>query len=215
MPEAVQPTSDATAPRVWGVLLAAGSSTRFGADNKLLAVLDGLPLVRHVGLALAAAPIAGMMVVTGPDADQVAAALDGLDARFVHNARHRDGMAGSLATGISALPAACEGALVITGDMPRITAGDLGRLIRAFCDHGGQSIVFAATASGQQRNPVLWPRRHFETLSKLSGAVGGKAILQAHRATSVAITVDESHIVDIDTREELERLQRATDDDRA
>ncbi|WP_369334514.1 NTP transferase domain-containing protein, partial [Stenotrophomonas maltophilia] len=35
------------APRIAGLVLAAGRSTRMGGPNKLLATLDGTPLVRH------------------------------------------------------------------------------------------------------------------------------------------------------------------------
>ncbi len=73
------------ASKIAAIVLAAGRSTRMG-DNKLLAMLDGRPLVRHAVEAALGSAARPVVVVTGNDADAVRAALSGLDVRFVHNA---------------------------------------------------------------------------------------------------------------------------------
>jgi len=194
------------------VLLAAGSSRRFGTANKLLADAGGMPLVRCVALALRASRVAEIVAVTGPDAEAVKRALEGLGIRFVHNARHAEGMGGSVATGVAAVGDRVEGALIVQGDMPSLDPALIDRLIAAFENADGHSIVHPALEDGSQRNPVLWPRAHFSELAALSGEQGAKPLLAKHRSACLAVTVaGAGTFADIDTAEDLERF-RATRD---
>jgi molybdenum cofactor cytidylyltransferase len=63
---------------VAAVLLAAGASTRFGTENKLVAEINGRPLVRATADAVLGAGIAEVVVVTGSEPGLVERALDGL-----------------------------------------------------------------------------------------------------------------------------------------
>jgi molybdenum cofactor cytidylyltransferase len=190
-------------PGVSGILLAAGSSRRFGKGNKLLALLDGRPLIRYAAEVLAAAGLAEVIVVTGPDAEAVRAALAGLEVRLVHNARYLDGMGGSVAAGIRAVSASSAGALLLPGDMPRLDPALVRQLIDVFMAAGGTRIVYPCLPDGSQRNPVLWPRRFFAGLAALSGESGAKPILNAHAADAIAVTADVSSFRDIDTVDDL------------
>ena len=62
-----------------------------GAANKLLADVGGKPMVRHVVEAALASQARPVLVVTGHQADEVRAALAGLDVAFVRQSRLRDG----------------------------------------------------------------------------------------------------------------------------
>ena len=192
---------------ITAILLAAGSSRRFGSANKMLALLDGKPLVRHAAELLARIGFAELIVVTGPDADEVRAALAGLDVRFVHNARYLEGMGGSVATGIRAVATASMGALVSLGDMPRLDPALLRRLIETFERGGSDKIVFPSLPDGSQRNPVLWPRQLFAEVGALTGEQGAKAILRGHEAETIAVPASAEAFTDIDTPEDLARLQ--------
>lgn len=189
------------------ILLAAGSSRRFGAANKLLALLEGKPLVRHAAELLASARFAEIIVVTGPDAENVRRALDGLPVRFVHNERYLEGMGGSVATGIRAVGPASTGALVALGDMPRLDPDLLARLVETFIRESGEKIVFPSLHDGSQRNPVLWPRRLFAEVGALTGEQGAKAILMAHKGETVAVPASAAAFTDIDTADDLAGLQ--------
>jgi molybdenum cofactor cytidylyltransferase len=199
--------SDAAAA-ISGILLAAGSSRRFGADNKLLVLLDGRPLVRHCAETLSRLGLSELICVTGPDADRVVAALHGLDIRFVHNDRHLAGMGGSVAKGIRAVSPGSKGALVCLGDMPRLPLSLLARLVEIFAAHDHDRIVFASLPDGSQRNPVLWPKRLFGELAKLEGEQGAKAVLNAHAGETIGVVAPPDAFLDIDTIEDLRRVQR-------
>ena len=86
------------------LVLAAGSATRFGG-GKLLAAFEGRPLLHHALAAARAAPVATVAVVTGADAQAVAACARAFDPaiRLVHAADHADGMAASLRAGVAAV----------------------------------------------------------------------------------------------------------------
>ena len=97
---------------------------------------------------------------------------------------------------------------MVPGDMPRLTSILLVRLASAFEESGRRAVVFPVTAGGDQRNPVLWPRRYFQKLTDLSGREGAKELLQSTCLECVAVPVDDPAILeDVDTLEDLQRMQ--------
>jgi molybdenum cofactor cytidylyltransferase len=84
------------APRIAGIILAGGRSTRYGHRNKLLEALDGVPLVVRAVRAAQASRARPVIVVTGHEATAVSAALAGLDVRIVHNPDFAEGLSTSL-----------------------------------------------------------------------------------------------------------------------
>ena len=195
--------------KIGAVLLVAGSSVRFGASNKLLADIGGRPLIRLVAEAMTQGDIVSeIVVVTGYDYPLIERALDGLRLRFANNPNWPKGMGSSITVGVSALSSNLDGSFIMPGDMPLMPAALLERLIEAFVQAQGASIIFPATASGAQRNPVLWPRRFFALLTALSGPEGGKHSLNALAECRKAVLVDEdSAFTDIDTAEDLALLR--------
>lgn len=194
--------------RIAGVVLGAGGSRRFGEPNKLIACLDGRPLIVRVVDALAAAGIAPLVVVTGWDHEGVARSLSNPDVRLVHNRDWEAGMGGSIGAGIGALDREIEGALIVPGDMPLLTAQLIEALAKAFNAAERARVVYPVTRAGEQRNPVLWPRRFFAALQALPPDAGAKALLQTLPACDrVAMPLeDEGPLRDIDTPEELAAL---------
>ncbi|MGQ3354289.1 MAG: NTP transferase domain-containing protein [Phreatobacter sp.] len=191
------------APRIAAIVLAAGRSTRMGGPNKLLAEIAGRPLVRHAAEAALGAGLAAVLVVTGHQEAAVRAALAGLPVRFVHNADFAEGLSTSLRSGIAALGEDIDGAVVLLGDMPRISSGLVGRLAAAFAPAEGRHIV-VPVAGGRRGNPVLWGRRFFAELLKVSGDQGGRAVLAGapEVVAEVPAETDDVHL-DLDTPEAL------------
>ena len=186
--------------RLGAVVLAAGCSSRFGGDNKLLAEIDGRPMVRGVADALYGATcIDEVLVVTGHEAEAVERVLEGLPVRFVFNADWGDGMGGSVGLGVSKLSSSLDGVAIVPGDLPFLTASVIEMLGAEFQERAGKFIVFPATPAGEQRNPVIWPRRFFGLLQGLSGPEGGKRLLLELSDDCSAVHIaDEKVLLDID-----------------
>jgi molybdenum cofactor cytidylyltransferase len=189
------------------VLLAGGASRRFGADNKLLAEVSGAPILARVAREILASGVQELVVVTGAEHAAYVTVLDGLPVRFVANALWDDGIGGSIAAGVRALSEIPQGAFIVPGDLPNLTAGVFQRLAEVFTEAAGNRIVVPVTAKGEQRNPVLWPRRLFPGLAALSGPKGGKSLLDSPPDERLDVAFgDESVFADIDTPSDYARL---------
>ena len=190
-------------PKVGAVILAAGQSRRMGAVNKLLADVDGLPMVTHIVDAAQASKAAPIVVVTGHESDRVRTALAGKDVVFVDNPDYAEGLSTSLRRGLNALPADVDGAVICLGDMPNVTAGHLDRLIDAFSPEAGRSVC-VPTSAGKRGNPVLWARRYFREISEVAGDVGARHLIGAHEEAVHEVEMpDAGVLLDLDTPEAL------------
>ena len=194
---------------VAAIVLAAGRSTRMGADNKLLCEVAGKPLLRHAVESALASTARPVLVVTGHQRSEVEAALTGLAVTMVANPAYASGLASSLKAGIGALPRQIGGALVALGDMPLLRPADLDCLIAAFVAAHGQAII-VPTHRGQRGNPVVWPAACFAEILALKGDVGARQLFAAHAEQIREVPLDAAAILaDIDTPEALAQLRRS------
>ena len=132
-------------------------------------------------------------------------ALNGLEVAFIHNADFDAGQAGSVAAGVAALPDGLSGALIALGDMPFVTADLVAEMIRDHSGLGdGETRISFPVHEGRRGNPVLWGRGFFDALCRLSGDVGGRAVLAENPAAVNSIGWHDNSIHrDIDTPQDL------------
>jgi molybdenum cofactor cytidylyltransferase len=122
---------------------------------------------------------------------------------FVHNADYVAGLAGSVRTGIAAVPADADGAIVCLGDMPQVDAPLIDKLIAAFDPEKG-ALAVVPTIEGRRGNPVLWARRFFPDLMKIEGDIGARNLIERYGEAVVEVPVTgKGALVDIDTPEAL------------
>ena len=194
--------------RVAALVLAAGQSRRMGQTNKLLAKIDGVPMVARVVDSVLATRARPIIVVTGHEAARVKRALAGRDVTFVHNADYGAGFSTSLARGLAALGEGVEGALVCLGDMPRIRPHHIERLLAAFNPAEGRTIC-VPTHNGKRGNPVLWAAGYFAEMKKVAGDVGARHLLGEYADELCEVAVEDDAIfIDIDTPRALKALDR-------
>jgi len=193
---------------VAALILAAGRSSRMGNANKLLADLHGAPMVARVADAALASRARPVIAVTGHEAGKVEAALAGFAIEVVHNPDHARGMSTSLRAGIAALEAKeVAGALVLLGDMPRVTAATIDKLIAAFERSGGRAVC-VPEADRRRGNPVLWPKDVFAEMAGLSGDKGARDLLTRHADRIARVPAPGSEIfADVDTPDDLAELR--------
>jgi molybdenum cofactor cytidylyltransferase len=194
-------------PRIAALLLAAGQSRRMGGSNKLLAEIDGTPMVVRIAQRLLSSHARPIIAVLGNQADSVDAALGKLPVERVRNPAFAEGLSTSLKRGLAALMPECDGVIVCLGDMPLVTGRDLDRLIAAFNPLEGRAII-VPTRRGKRGNPVLWARRFFPEMAELAGDVGAKHLIGEHAELVCEVEMDSDGVlVDVDTPDALAALR--------
>jgi len=127
---------------VAGIVLAAGAATRFGGPKQAL-------LVPEVVERMAAAGLAGVLVVTGAHPVETAAPI-------VRCPEWERGPGASLKCGLRALGDAVDAAVVALADGPDLSPAAVQRVIEVWQESGAE--VVAATYDGNRSHPVLLAR---------------------------------------------------------
>jgi molybdenum cofactor cytidylyltransferase len=200
--------------RVGAIVLAAGQSSRFHAaggpdPTKLVAKLEGKPIVRGVVEAALESRARPVVVVTGFARDSVEAAVADLGTSVAFNPEFASGLASSLNAGLAAMPRDVAGALVLLGDMPWIEPRLADALIDAFLARQG-ALAAIPLREGRRGNPVLLGRRLFEAAMRLTGDEGARRLIGALSASELVEveTPDTGVTFDIDTPEDLAAARR-------
>jgi FkbM family methyltransferase len=196
---------------VTAVVLAAGAGSRFGG-GKLLASLEGRPVLQHVLDALANAALRDVVVVLGDDADAVEATVEWRAERRVRNPDPARGLSSSVRVGLEALDADGDAALIVLGDQPRVSPEAIGAVLDAGPD-GDRPIVVPTYEGDAGRNPVLLERVAFGLVSEAVGDRGLGPVIAAHPELVREVRVAGRN-PDVDTREDLAALLEAAWADR-
>jgi molybdenum cofactor cytidylyltransferase len=195
--------------QVAAVILAAGEAKRFRRspdETKLIAELDGKPIVRHVAEAALASRAHPVLLVTGHAHAQVLGALDGLMLERTHNRDPGAGLSVSLKLAVRTLPSTARGAVILLGDMPRIAPSLIDRLIDAFDAAPVEPLAMVPVRGGRRGNPALIGRSLFAAVSTLEGDKGARDLIAAARENILELPIGDSAIeIDVDTWEDLRR----------
>lgn len=203
--------AEAAPQRPAAIVLAAGRSSRMGTSNKLTETVGDAPMVRHAVTAALASKADPVVVVTGHEAERVRAALAGLPVVFAHNAAYADGLSTSLRTGLAAIPADADAALVLLGDMPLVRAADCDSVLGGLAREN--ALIAMATSGGGRGNPVAWSARLFPELRATEGDAGGRALMSRYADQLVDVEIGDAAGADADTPAALaevrERFERS------
>jgi len=182
------------------VLMAAGSSSRFGS-NKLLQEAGGVPLYRRAMNAVPTELFTQVCVVTGWEPIAKEAKARGFTV--VCNDRPELGVSRTIRLGLEQL-LHCDGVVFMTADQPFLTAETLKKLAAAFSETPG--CILAAAHNGQRGNPCLFPKSCFSELLQLQGDKGGGRVIAQHNDLLRLVEVPAVELADADTPEALEKL---------
>lgn len=191
---------------VAGVVLAAGAGSRFGG-GKLLADLDGRPILQHVLDAIAAAGIARLVVVLGADGDRVDRAIRWpAGTRRVRNPRPDEGLASSLRIGVAAArgEGEPEAIFIALGDQPRLRP-DVIRMLLSAPD--AAPLTVPRYADGSNPNPVVLRPPAYALVDEATGDRGLGPVLRAHPDLVREVPVDGDN-PDVDTPADLDRIRK-------
>lgn len=176
--------------KVQAIILAAGMSSRMGAENKLLKPIQGKALLSHVLDAIQNTLVDDYIVITGHQAEHIST-LVGPKTLFCKN--YEDGMAESLKSGVHHFCDA-DGLMICLGDMPYVTNAHMNKLIDAFNAYEGRRICIASYR-GKRGNPVIIPKAYFEDILALQGDQGARQLFTRYADQVELIEMDDEAVL--------------------
>jgi len=184
-----------------GIILAAGSSRRFGEDKRNLLLTSGRTMLEE-SIHNAAACLPDLLVVLRHGervyAEQLEEKVGNASVRYYLAPDSALGMAHSLANGIQQVRE-WQAALVILGDLPFILASTYKAIVAQYRQSAGDQPILIPRYEGKRGHPVLFDRVYFEEIGKLQGDIGARSIVDAHRDRVIEIDVEDAGILrDID-----------------
>jgi molybdenum cofactor cytidylyltransferase len=185
-----------------GLLLAAGGARRFGSQ-KLVAELEGEPLVRHAALALAR-ETDELIVVVGSEAAAVTRALDGIEARIVENEEWARGLSTSIRCGVQATTPNTSAIIIALGDEPRVDGSVSRALISTWRDTARPIVV--TRYAGEIGHPILFDASLFPELLSLDGDRGARGVIQRSPDRVAYVDMTTAPPLDVDEPNDLRRL---------
>jgi molybdenum cofactor cytidylyltransferase len=189
-------------PKVFSIVLAAGSSTRYGT-TKQLCEIDGVTLVRRACELAEEISGASSLLVAGHDWQAVTRACEPLAGFVLRNERPNDGIGNSLSLAARALPQTADAAFVLLADQPLISAAHLRAMLDLWS--GAENEIIATAFAATQGPPVLFPRACFAALAMLEGDQGAKQLLNDDRFKVQTVRF-EAAALDIDRPQDLQQL---------
>ena len=184
-----------------GILLAAGSATRFGSAK----LLHPLPGGEAIGVAAARALISALpnsIAVVQPGDQVLIKALSDIGLQVVENPLAESGMGSSLAAGVHAA-AGADGWLIALADMPWIQPASMTALADRL-KHGASMV--APVYRGRRGHPVGFSSRWGEQLRGLSGDRGARDLIANYPdELELFDTVDAGVLKDVDQAHDLNR----------
>jgi nicotine blue oxidoreductase len=192
-----------------GVVLAGGRSARMGTPKGLLD-FRGQPFVVRILEVLEALDLKTKVLVVGPDAARIRAAVAAHDCLIVENPDVDGGPIASLRKALEALQSVRPAAILVWPvDLPHVRIATVERLIEAH-DRGRPKAV--VPVFGDRRgHPVIWDEALLGELATSPAATqeGARAVLHAHAADAAQVAVDDPAVIDyINTPADYERLIR-------
>lgn len=187
------------------ILLAAGSSSRFGSP-KQLAKNNGRSFIQYA-VAEAIKVTLDVIVVLGANHDVVKREMESLPVKIVYNKDWEEGMSSSIRCGISALlnkNSLADAVIIVVCDQPFLSSTVIVELVEKY--EATQKPIVACSYKNTIGTPVLFDKSFFPHLLKLKGQSGAKKIISQHKAVTATIPFSLGYI-DIDTKEDYESLK--------
>ncbi len=191
--------------RVAAIVLAAGSSTRFGKP-KQFALFQGETFIRRIVAAAIEAGCAPVVVVAAEDSAQITSELTQFTVTIAMNPDWQRGLGSSIVVGIRHvmnLAPDVDAVVLLTCDQPFVTVAVLAQLIQLRLT-SGKPIIASAYAE-TLGIPALFDRSCFSDLLRLEGDSGAKKIILARPHDVVSFDFPAGAI-DIDTAADYNKL---------
>jgi len=202
------------------IILAAGSSSRYGQTKQLLDY-HGVPFINAVTSSAINAGLYPIVVITGADAIAVNEALMEFSTKIkiIFNPNWQNGQSTSIRAGIDALDnlkyfesqgddldliSEYPGSVIfLLSDQPQVSPA----VLRCLAEEHSHTLsaIIAPLVDSQRANPVLFDRQTFPDLRNLEGDIGGRGIFSKYSPVYIEWN-DISLTQDVDRPNDYERL---------
>ena len=188
------------------VILAAGKSSRMQGRNKLLANIEGVPMIRRVTKAALSSKADEVIVVVGWEEEKIRSAIAGLDCRIAANRNYEEGQSSSVRAGLNAVNQSSRAVLILPGDIARIDTSAINKVIDKY--HHGECPIVIAGHEGRSGHPILLDKQLFPEIQRINEETFGlKAIVKKHQSEVCLVETGSGNVLkDIDTTQDLEQL---------
>ena len=191
-------------PGMEAVVLASGFSRRLGADKVSQDICGRSVLNRVLGNILGAG--IEKVVVVLRERSQARLVPENQKVSVLFNENADAGMSSAIKLAILRAEQDYDGFFFLNGDMPFFSAESIARLTGLW--ERNPHKIACIRHNGVLRGPVIFPRRYTGLLLNLEGEKGGRELLVTNSSDVVHIEItDQDEMVDIDTREDLERAR--------
>jgi CTP:molybdopterin cytidylyltransferase MocA len=169
---------------------------------KPLLPLGNRTVIGHCLDTIIAAGLRDIIVVVGPDGDEIAETLRGLPVAVVKNESRRSEMVASVRIGLRALEDHASGVLICLTDHPLTSADTLTAIVLGHQVTPDKIIIPAY--QGKRGHPTLFPRSVIEEV--FSGDNLRDVIRRDFGRIRIIEVGDEGVVLDMDTREDYENI---------
>jgi len=186
------------------IVLAAGSSTRFGR-NKLLEKIDGSTIIERVVKSAASSKADEVVLVLGYEAQRVKGALKNFECKFVFNEDFKKGQSFSVKAGVKSVMGYVDAVMVLPGDVALITSKSINMVVEEY--ERSRSPIVVASHQGRSGHPILFDRSLFNEIMEINEeTMGLKAVVNRHRDLIKKVEAGSDEIlIDIDDEEDFKR----------
>lgn len=190
--------------RAVAVVTAAGSAERFGG-KKLLAPVNGEPLLDRTIRCLLEGGVAEVIVVVSADARRELArdisAMDDARVRVLENDDPARGMFSSIQVGVAG--AVGDALLVLPGDMPYVRPDTVRTLIAKYRE---RPAIVSPRFKGKRGHPVVMPLSLRDEIGATAPTANLHDVIKLHQDERVDLEVEDAGVNrDVDIPADLER----------
>ena len=187
------------------IVLAAGQSKRMG-QNKMLMRFGVSSVLETVVSTLGECDLNDILVVTGHEREQVEQRLRECPVRLTHNPDYASGeMLSSIQTGLRAMQAECQAALLALGDQPLIQVEVVRRVLAA----QQPNTIVIPSFQRKRGHPILIDRALWPAVLRLPPGSNLREMINAHADQIRYVEVDTDTIIrDLDTPEDYQQATR-------
>lgn len=195
--------NQSTVPGLQVLILAAGYSRRLGQD-KTLARIHGVGLLRRTVAVAASLGGPPPLVVVAPRRTRLVAELSGLPARRVASSNRDAGLAASLQAGLR-MARWSRATLILAADLPQLQGTDLARLLRRW--RARPRRIAARRIGARGGMPLVLPASLYGLALALRGDAGLRTLLAGLAPGDCTLVSLDSAESDIDTPLDLARAR--------